>query len=121
MMHGKRLTLTVLALLAGILTMPAPGYAGENGNKPPIIVTQGNTRYIFTTQNDKMRSMLLNSKNLRIRHRHDRDDYRNDRWRSREKRERHNHARHIRERYEYDSRGASYDAGYAAGYVLSRD
>lgn len=117
-MTGKRAKFMILGLLAGILMLPAaPVFAGDGqGKKPPIIVTQGDTRYIFTTQNDKMRSILLNSKNLRIRHRHD-GDYRNDRWRSREKRER----RPVRERREYDERGASYDAGYTTGYVLSRD
>ncbi len=115
-MTKKRVKFIFLSLMAGILMFPdAPVYAGERNTKPPIIVTQGNTRYIFTTQNDKMRSILLNSKNLRIRHRD------NDHWRSRDKRERHRHDRRIRERYEYDSRGASYDAGYAAGYVLRRD
>src|SRR5688572_3818517 len=73
MKHVKRL---ILALLAGIFIMPAPSYADDGETKkPPIIVKQGGNTYVFKTQNDKMRSILLNSKRLRIKQRNDRDDY----------------------------------------------
>jgi hypothetical protein len=109
MKHGKHI---LLGLLAGIVMMPIAAYASDQSTKPPIIVKQGNTRYIFTTQDDKMRSILLNSKNLRIQSRRERvPDYKSYRWRS----------RHIRDREEYDARAAAYDSGYAAGYILSRD
>ncbi len=114
MKHGKRI---FLGLLAGIMLMPLPVLADDGETKkPPIIVKQGNTTYVFKSQNDKFRNILLNSKNLRIRHR-DRDD--SDYYR---------HHKYIRDHENSGKRGtrddmrdAAYYSGYAAGYLSEND
>jgi hypothetical protein len=119
----KRGKLLILSVLAGAVLMPFAAQAdvtinpspSTTGDKPPIIVKQGNTRYIFTSQDDKFRSMLLNSKNLRIHTRpkkYDPREFYPDYY---------SHHKYIRDYENYDARDASYDSGYAAGYFLTKD
>jgi hypothetical protein len=108
--HGK---LLLLSVLAGVLMLPVAAHADDEAvaaeTKPPIIVKQNGTRYIFTSQDEKFRSMLLNSKNLHIHTKPKKDDFY------------YRHHKYIEDHENYDERDAAHDSGYAAGYFLTKD
>ncbi len=118
-MTRKILSVAFLGLLAGIFALPSLACADDPAEtRPPIIVQQGNTRYVFTSQDEKFRSMLLNAKNLRIhsRNKTDPQDYYRNYY---------SHHRYIRD-HEKDERRrgrnhAAYDSGYIAGRLLTDD
>src|SRR5262249_47179537 len=94
------LNIAFLTVCASLCLAP---HARADDTKPPVIVTQGNTRYIFTTQDEKFRSMLLNAKNLRIHVRDNNPEY--------YYRDYYRHHRHVGE----PKTGAAYYSGYLAG------
>ena len=125
-MNMARKLLIAALLLTGLT--PVAVHADESTEtKPPIIVQQGNTRYIFTRQDEKFRNMLLNSKNLRIhdkRKKVDPEDYYKNYYRHHKRIRDHENERDSKRdlrRRERERERSSYNSGYTAGYFIARD